>query len=114
MSGAGTIRVALAVIVSVLAEIAQAADAVRALPTELSPWAMFMQADIVVKAVMVALAFAAALTWVVLIAKRIEISAANSRLSRVSEALAAALGLEQSRAAIGPKERVAGAMIAHR
>ena len=42
------------------------------IPHELSPWSMFMSADIVVKAVMLALAFASLLTWTIFIAKTIQ------------------------------------------
>ncbi|MGB9056248.1 MAG: tonB-system energizer ExbB, partial [Pseudolabrys sp.] len=34
-----------------------------ALPRDLSPWGMFMSADVVVKAVMVGLVFASVVTW---------------------------------------------------
>ena len=43
------------------------------LPHDLSPWSMFMQADMVVKAVMVGLAFASLLTWTVWLAKGVEL-----------------------------------------
>ena len=45
-----------------------------ALPRDLSPWGMFMSADIVVKAVMIGLAFASVVTWTVWLAKTIELS----------------------------------------
>src|SRR4051812_48598350 len=38
------------------------------LPVNLSPWGMFLAADIVVKAVMVGLAFASVVTWTVWLA----------------------------------------------
>ncbi|MGE0675875.1 tonB-system energizer ExbB [Pseudolabrys sp.] len=50
------------------------------LPRDLSPWGMFMQADIVVKAVMVGLAFASLLTWTIWFAKALEIFGARARL----------------------------------
>ncbi len=43
------------------------------LPQNLSPWGMFMSADIVVKVVMVGLAFASLLTWTVCVAKMLEL-----------------------------------------
>ena len=43
------------------------------LPRNLSPWGMFMGADIVVKAVMIGLAFASLITWTVWLAKTIEL-----------------------------------------
>lgn len=48
-----------------------AADPV--LPHDLSPWGMFMQADWVVKAVMIGLALASIATWTVLVAKTREL-----------------------------------------
>ena len=43
------------------------------LPRDLSPWGMFMQADIVVKAVMLGLLFATAVTWTIWLSKTIEL-----------------------------------------
>nr|WP_245439046.1 tonB-system energizer ExbB [Bradyrhizobium sp. SK17] len=43
------------------------------LPRNLSPWGMFESADIVVKAVMIGLAFASLATWTIWLAKTIEI-----------------------------------------
>jgi biopolymer transport protein ExbB len=51
------------------------------LPHNLSPWGMFLNADIVVKAVMIGLAFASLVTWTVWLAKTIEIGNAR-RLAR--------------------------------
>ena len=48
------------------------------LPHNLSPWGMFLNADIVVKAVMIGLAFASLITWTVWLAKTIELKAARS------------------------------------
>jgi biopolymer transport protein ExbB len=50
------------------------------LPRDLSPWGMFMQADIVVKAVMIGLAIASFITWTVWLAKTLELIAAKRRL----------------------------------
>jgi biopolymer transport protein ExbB len=49
------------------------------LPHNLSPWGMFLNADIVVKAVMVGLAFASLVTWTVWLAKTIELALARTR-----------------------------------
>jgi len=51
------------------------------LPRNLSPWGMFLNADIVVKVVMVGLAFASLVTWTVWLAKTIELRVAT-RLAR--------------------------------
>jgi biopolymer transport protein ExbB len=50
-----------------------AADDNALLPRNLSPWGMFLSADIVVKAVMIGLAFASLVTWTVWLAKTVEI-----------------------------------------
>jgi biopolymer transport protein ExbB len=47
------------------------------LPRNLSPWGMFLNADIVVKAVMIGLALASLLTWTVWLAKTIELNTAQ-------------------------------------
>jgi biopolymer transport protein ExbB len=55
------------------------AVATSVLPRDLSVWGMFMQADWLVQAVMVGLAFASVLTWTVFLAKTVEIAAAGRR-----------------------------------
>src|SRR4051812_1451528 len=48
------------------------------LPRNLSPWGMFLSADIVVKAVLIGLALASLMTWTVWLAKIIELRRASS------------------------------------
>ena len=50
----------------------------RAVLRELSPWSMFMSADIIVKAVMIGLAFASLVTWTIFIAKMIELTSCSA------------------------------------
>lgn len=50
-----------------------------ALPHNLSPWGMFMGADIVVKLVMIGLAFASLITWTICVAKLLELRSETSR-----------------------------------
>ena len=57
------------------------------LPRDLSPWGMFLAADIVVKAVMVGLTLASLLTWTIWFAKALELLAARRGLRAVIEAL---------------------------
>jgi biopolymer transport protein ExbB len=57
------------------------------LPKDLSPWGMFMAADIIVKAVMIGLAFASVLTWTIWFAKAIELMLARRRLAAAVDAL---------------------------
>jgi biopolymer transport protein ExbB len=49
------------------------AIAIGALPRDLSPWGMFLNADIIVKVVMLGLLFASLVTWTVWLAKNIEL-----------------------------------------
>lgn len=48
-----------------------------ALPQGLSPWGMYLQADWVVKAVMIGLIFASVITWTVFVAKTLELRIAG-------------------------------------
>jgi biopolymer transport protein ExbB len=66
------------------------------LPRDLTPWGMFMSADIIVKAVMLGLAFASVLTWTIWLAKTLELVAARRSLSRAQGTLAAARSLAEA------------------
>jgi biopolymer transport protein ExbB len=61
---------------------------VATLPRDLSPWGMYMQADIIVKAVMIGLAIASFVTWTVWLAKTLELITAKRRLRADLRALA--------------------------
>ncbi|WP_394006130.1 tonB-system energizer ExbB [Xanthobacter versatilis] len=74
------------------------------LPHDLSPWGMFMAADLVVKAVMVGLAFASLVTWTVWFAKSLELVFARRAVARTLDALQAAPTLFDAAAAM-PKDR---------
>ncbi|WP_342641103.1 tonB-system energizer ExbB [Rhodoligotrophos ferricapiens] len=76
-----------------------------ALPHDLSPWGMFMAADLVVKAVMTSLAFASVLTWTVWLAKSIELLGAKRRLRHALRVLNAAHSLHDAENALA---RVSG------
>ena len=56
-----------------------AAQTIDSLPSDLSPWSMFLNADIVVKIVMAGLAFASVVTWTVWLAKGLELILAKRR-----------------------------------
>jgi biopolymer transport protein ExbB len=58
------------------------------LPHDLSPWGMFLQADWVVKAVMIGLAFASIVTWTVWLVTSLELMAARRQAYRARSALA--------------------------
>jgi biopolymer transport protein ExbB len=66
------------------------------LPRDLTPWGMFMSADIIVKAVMIGLIFASVLTWTIWLAKTLELVGARRRLARAHRVLAAARSLAEA------------------
>ena len=59
------------------------------LPHDLSPWGMFVNADIIVKIVMVGLTFASLITWTICVAKMLELRSetglARKRLAALEE-----------------------------
>jgi biopolymer transport protein ExbB len=81
------------------------------LPHDLSPWSMFMAADIVVKAVMIGLMSASLVTWTVWLAKTIELSAAKRRLRGQLRKLAAANSLSEAVSLIDAKRGAVPAML---
>jgi biopolymer transport protein ExbB len=66
------------------------------LPRDLTPWGMFMSADIIVKGVMIGLVFASVLTWTIWLAKTLELVTARRRLARAHRVLAAARSLAEA------------------
>jgi biopolymer transport protein ExbB len=66
------------------------------LPHDLSPWNMFIEADVVVKAVIVSLAFASVVTWTVLVAKTLELAAAKRKIRAGLEVLGAVRSLREA------------------
>jgi hypothetical protein len=87
------------------------ADTVITLPRDLSPWGMFMAADIIVKAVMLGLAFASVLTWTIWFAKAIELISARRRLRGAIAALAQAPSWEAAATALQNRADSAGALV---
>ncbi|MGY4352792.1 biopolymer transport protein ExbB [Bradyrhizobium sp. GM7.3] len=79
---------------------------------ELSPWVMFQSADIIVKAVMIGLAFASLVTWTVLIAKSIELSIAATKLRSALKKIAEARSLAEAQMALGAKEGILPSFLA--
>jgi biopolymer transport protein ExbB len=66
------------------------------LPRDLSPWGMFLSADVVVKVVMAGLALASLVTWTVAFAKSLEIFASRRRLRAALRELTDAQSLAQA------------------
>ena len=79
---------------------------------ELSPWSMFLSADVLVKAVMIGLAFASLVTWTIFIAKMIEFSIVRRKLSVALGKIAEARSLAEAQFALGAKDSVLSALLA--
>jgi len=69
---------------------------VTGLAHDLSPWGMFLAADIVVQTVMVGLGAAAVLTWIIWLAKFLQLSGARGRARRALRVVSAAESLAQA------------------
>jgi biopolymer transport protein ExbB len=89
-----------------LAPAAAFAQTPPAVPHELSPWGMFMAADIVVKAVMIGLALASVVTWTIWLAKALELRAAKRRLHQATTILSARATLAEAAAGLGRPHRL--------
>ena len=63
---------------------------------DLSPWGMYKNADIVVKAVMIGLAIASIITWTIWIAKGLELMGAKRRLRGEIAALKKSISLKEA------------------
>jgi biopolymer transport protein ExbB len=79
---------------------------------ELSPWSMFMSADILVKGVMIGLAFASLLTWTIFIAKMIELSLVQRKLRSALGKIGDARSLAEAQFALGANDSVLSALLA--
>jgi biopolymer transport protein ExbB len=79
---------------------------------ELSPWSMFMSADIIVKAVMIGLAFASLVTWTIFIAKMIELSIAQRKLRVALDRIGESRSLAEAQMALGAKRNVLSSLLA--
>ena len=79
-----------------VAQDSAAAVAHGLMPHSLSPWGMFMQADIVVQTTMVGLAFASVVTWTIWLAKGVEIVLAKRQARRATIRLERAVRLSDA------------------
>jgi biopolymer transport protein ExbB len=78
---------------------------------ELSPWSMFMSADIIVKAVMIGLAFASLVTWTIFIAKMIELTVIQRKLRTALAKISDARSLAEAQFALGAKGSVLASLL---
>ena len=79
---------------------------------ELSPWSMFLSADVLVKAVMIGLAFASLVTWTIFIAKMIELSLIQRKLRRALAMISDARSLAEAQFALGAKGNILSSLLA--
>jgi biopolymer transport protein ExbB len=79
---------------------------------ELSPWSMFLSADILVKAVMIGLAFASLVTWTIFIAKIIELWLVQRKLRTALGKIRDARSLAEAQFALGANDSVLSSLLA--
>ena len=101
------------------AEVAAApADNARSLKSvapalrELSPWSMFLSADVLVKAVMIGLAFASLVTWTIFVAKMIELAIARRKVRSALGIIIDSRSLAEAQFALGARTGVLSAFLA--
>lgn len=71
---------------------------------DLSPWSMFLAADIVVKAVMVSLGFASLVTWTIFFAKTVQLAHTQRRLRAALARIAEARTLSEAQVALNASD----------
>jgi biopolymer transport protein ExbB len=81
------------------------------LPRDLSPWSMFMSADMLVQAVMIGLVFASVVTWTVWLAKNIELWSALRRLRAALAAISTERTLADAQASVGARRGILPTLI---
>src|SRR5262249_27034053 len=94
------------------AESASTSKPVFTVPRELSPWSMFMSADVVVKGVMIGLAFASLITWTIFLAKMVELSIVQQKVRSALKRISDARSLAEAQFALGSKEGVLPSLLA--
>ncbi|HWP17456.1 MAG TPA: tonB-system energizer ExbB [Xanthobacteraceae bacterium] len=81
------------------------------LPRDLSPWGMFVSADLLVKGVLICLVLASIATWTVWLAKTFELVAAKRAARRALVALAQARSIPDAADELGRSKTIAGKMV---
>lgn len=82
------------------------------LPRDLSPWSMFLNADVIVRTVILGLAFASVLTWTVWLAKTSELFLARRRLSELLTKVGEQASLAEASACVGHRRGILPELIA--
>jgi biopolymer transport protein ExbB len=78
---------------------------------ELSAWSMFMDADILVKGVMVGLAFASVLTWTIFLGKTAELMLSKARLRKSVRLLESSGSLLEAQVKMGKQRDVTAVLV---
>jgi len=78
---------------------------------ELSPWTMFLNADVLVKAVMIGLALASLSTWTILIAKSVEFSVLRRKVRGGLRKVSGARSLAEAQLALGSSRNVLASLL---
>jgi biopolymer transport protein ExbB len=78
---------------------------------DLSPWSMFMSADILVKAVMVSLAFASLVTWTIFLGKSVQLFIARRRVNGDLARIAQTRTLSEAQLAFGKSGNVVATLL---
>jgi biopolymer transport protein ExbB len=78
---------------------------------ELSPWSMFLAANILVKAVIVSLGFASLVSWTIFLALTFKLFAARRRLNQALVGIARAGTLAEAQLTIGRSRNALSAMV---
>ena len=79
---------------------------------ELSPWSMFLSADIIVKAVMIGLAFASLVTWTIFIAKMGELTLVQRGLRSALGKIKDSRSLAEAQFALGSSGTILSSLLA--
>jgi biopolymer transport protein ExbB len=82
------------------------------IPHELSPWSMFLSADVLVKAVMIGLAFASLVTWTIFLGKTAQLFFARRGLRKALARVANTKTLTEAQLAAGRKSLPASLLAA--
>jgi biopolymer transport protein ExbB len=78
---------------------------------ELSPWSMFLAADMLVKAVIISLIFASLVTWTVFLAKSFQLARARRQLVAALARIGEARSLNEARLALGTRGPLLSSLI---
>lgn len=91
--------------------LAPSSPAQLALPHDLSPWGMFLAADIVVKSIMVGLALASFLVWTVWLGKLIQVLIARRTLRAELKAIVGQKSIDDAARQLGRNHSIGRAML---